>query len=381
METFRFHPLTLSFPRSEMEKRFLESYHEKNLSRLRLAMILGFFLYSIFAVLDSISVGPLWPKVWFIRFALVDPFLILVLALTFLFKKQAVKYYQPLVSSAILMAGFGILAMLAMIPAPAQYLYSQGLMLVLIYNYAFLGLRFIYASLNSFLIIIAFEVISTKINPLPTYAFINNNFFLISASIIGMAVSYYLERLNRENFIHSVSLRKMAEMDGLTGILNRNFFMAEVKEKLAKLSGFNGHGAFCLLDLDGFKEVNDCEGHIFGDELLRNFGCALKNKMRSTDLIGRVGGDEFGFFLEEIKNLDDLFNIFRKIKEEYNHINKTSNKSISFSVGCVYLATEQVELLQVYSLADKALLGVKKKKNSIEVINSKEEIILEKSFG
>ncbi|MGC8745256.1 MAG: GGDEF domain-containing protein [Candidatus Saccharicenans sp.] len=381
MDKVKLHPLKLSFPHPEIERKFLENYHQKNLPRLRVAIILGLFLYSIFAILDSLSVGPLWPKIWFIRFAVIDPFLILMLGATFFFKKQIIRYYQPFVSFIILMAGFGILAMLAIIPAPAQYLYSQGLMLVLIYNYAFLGLRFIYASFNYFLIIVAFEITSTKINPLPAYAFINNNFFLISASIIGMAVSYYLERLNRENFIHSVSLRKMAEVDSLTDVLNRKFFMEEVEEKLSRLPGFNGNSAFCLLDLDGFKEINDQLGHVTGDEVLRNFGQAIVKKMRSTDFIGRVGGDEFGFFFEQIKNLEDLYSIFRKIKEEYYNLNQKVLKPVTFSVGCVLLNTPSCEFLSVYTLADKALLQVKQKKNSIKIIDTEEKILLEKMFN
>lgn len=375
------HPLTLSFPRSDIEANFLKNYHEKNLTRLRVSLVLGLILYSLFAVLDSLSVGPLWPRIWFIRFALVDPILIIALVLTFVMKKVVVRRYQQVGSFVILAAGLGIVAMLAMIPAPAQYLYSQGLMLVLIYNYAFIGLRFIYASFNFILIIISFEIVSIGINPLPSYAFISNNFFLISGSIIGMAVAYYLEKLNRENFIHGVSLRKIAETDALTGVLNRGFFMEEAKEKLALMAAFDGHRAFCLLDLDGFKEINDRQGHVAGDEILKNFGRALTNKMRSTDLIGRVGGDEFGFFFEEVKNLWDLYSIFGKLKDEFSRINQAGERPASFSVGCLYLGPEPVELLSAYSLADKALLGAKRRKNSILIIDSRENVLQERIFN
>ncbi|MBC7365170.1 MAG: hypothetical protein H5U07_11640 [Candidatus Aminicenantes bacterium] len=75
---------TLSFQNRELEGKFLEDFHRRNLKRFRLALGLGLFLYSIFAVLDSVIVGSLWKKIWLIRFGLVDPVILIILVLSFL---------------------------------------------------------------------------------------------------------------------------------------------------------------------------------------------------------------------------------------------------------------------------------------------------------
>jgi diguanylate cyclase (GGDEF)-like protein len=374
-----YHLLTLSFQNRELEEKFLEDFHRRNLKRFRLALGLGLFLYSIFAVLDSVIVGSLWKKIWLIRFGLVDPFILIILALSFL--PGFYWYYQKAASVIILVAGAGILAMLALIAPPAQYLYSQGLMLVLIFNYAFVGLRFIYSSLNLLLIILGFEIISLFINPLPGYVFINNNFFLISANIIGMSVAYALEKLNRDNFLHHVSLKKMAEKDALTGLLNRSFFVEEMKNWIENSSEREHNAAFCFLDLDGFKGINDRFGHVVGDEILKSVGQAIFRRMRSSDLIGRLGGDEFGFFFPEIKSAEDLAGIFAKLKEEFTLLNKPTGIEVGFSVGGVIFGPEVKDFNQCYALADRTLLQAKKMKNTIIVINLQGEIILEKSLS
>ncbi len=367
--------LTLSFEDPDIEKSFLEYYHRSNVGRFRWGLVLGIFLYSIFAILDSVTVGPLWPKIWFIRFALVNPFLIL--SFIFSYRNLFIRHYQKFASAVILVGGTGILTMLAMIPAPALHLYSQGLMLVLIFNYAFIGLRFIYASINFLLIILGFEIISLKVNPLPLHVFINNNFFLVSANFIGMAVAYYLEALNRKNYLHSFSLKKLAEYDQLTGLMNRRFFIEEVKAQLEREQTAESPAAFCILDLDGFKGINDNLGHLVGDEILINFGLAVKNKLRSTDTVGRLGGDEFGFFFPEIKSPQDILNIFSKLKEGFENVNKRINQQINFSVGCVLIDRPDMDFIECYAIADRVLLKAKQKKNRLLAVDLGEKEIID----
>ncbi|MDI6844831.1 MAG: GGDEF domain-containing protein [Candidatus Saccharicenans sp.] len=373
-------PVTLTFRSPELEAKFLESYHQRVIIRFRWALLLGIFLYSIFAILDSVSVGAIWPKIWFIRFALVNPVMVACFILSFN-KKIIIRYYQEITSAVILVGGGGILAMLAIIPAPASYLYSQGLMLVIIYNYTFLGLRFIRASVNGFIIILGFETVSLVVNPLPGYVFVNNNFFLVSANLIGMAVSYYLEKLHRDNFLHTISLRQLAEVDSLTGLLNRGFFMDEVKRHLAREEAAGSRLSFCILDLDRFKEINDTLGHPLGDEILMSLGQAIRRKMRSSDLIGRLGGDELGFFFPGVRNENDLWNIFSKLKAEFQSINRGIESQVTFSVGCVLFGPEVRDLFRCYALADRALLRAKQDRDFIVVVDPEENPLLERRLS
>ncbi|MFL6246607.1 MAG: response regulator [Thermoanaerobaculia bacterium] len=90
----------------------------------------------------------------------------------------------------------------------------------------------------------------------------------------------------------SVALRDLyglATRDDLTGVFNRRFFISETERLLIEDTAVN----VILMDLDGFKHVNDTYGHLAGDEVLRDVGTALQSTTRSDDVVARFGGDEF----------------------------------------------------------------------------------------
>ncbi len=88
-------------------------------------------------------------------------------------------------------------------------------------------------------------------------------------------------------------LRKRALHDGLTGLLNRNAFLDLATEMLAERPRNGRGGALVLADLDHFKSINDTHGHPAGDKALRAFASVCTDTVRSTDLVGRYGGEEF----------------------------------------------------------------------------------------
>lgn len=102
-------------------------------------------------------------------------------------------------------------------------------------------------------------------------------------------------------------LRHQAEHDALTGLLNRSSFAARLESALATASDTT-----CLLivDIDGFKEINDSRGHEIGDRALMELGERMVSCVRSTDAVARLGGDEFGVIVEAagLKHIDALAN-------------------------------------------------------------------------
>lgn len=82
---------------------------------------------------------------------------------------------------------------------------------------------------------------------------------------------------------------RLASQDPLTGLSNRRYTESQIEARIAKATPF----CVLMLDLNGFKDVNDRYGHLVGDELLRQFAARLRSTLRATDLIGRWGGDEF----------------------------------------------------------------------------------------
>jgi diguanylate cyclase (GGDEF)-like protein len=92
-------------------------------------------------------------------------------------------------------------------------------------------------------------------------------------------------------------LRHLADHDALTGMLNRRGMDRALAQHVALGRRYGAQGALLLLDLDGFKAVNDSLGHAAGDELIVTCARALQERLRETDVLGRLGGDEFAVLL------------------------------------------------------------------------------------
>jgi diguanylate cyclase (GGDEF)-like protein len=89
-------------------------------------------------------------------------------------------------------------------------------------------------------------------------------------------------------------LREQAAHDGLTGCLNQRTFIERLDEEVSRARRSHRPLGFVMLDLDHFKKANDTYGHVAGDELLASLGAALRRSVRAGDIVGRIGGDEFG---------------------------------------------------------------------------------------
>ncbi len=92
-------------------------------------------------------------------------------------------------------------------------------------------------------------------------------------------------------------LVQLATHDAVTGLYNLRHFQEHLKGVLAQALRYDTSGALLLLDLDGFKHVNDHFGHRTGDQLLTNVAVLLQGRLRQTDLAARMGGDEFAVIL------------------------------------------------------------------------------------
>ena len=94
-------------------------------------------------------------------------------------------------------------------------------------------------------------------------------------------------------------LRRLATTDVLTGLANRRHFLERAAQELGRVRRYDTPSAFIMLDIDHFKRINDTWGHATGDAVLRSMAAVLAAAVRGTDLIGRLGGEEFGVLLPE----------------------------------------------------------------------------------
>ncbi|HAN78977.1 MAG TPA: hypothetical protein DCQ31_15035 [Bacteroidales bacterium] len=200
--------LSLRFNQS-IEHEFLQSYIDKSISVIRTGYWLGIFLYAIFGVLDIWIVPETKYIAWFIRFVIVIPVFLLLIALSYaqLFKK----YNQLLLIISAIVVGLGIVFMIAFSkPTELGYkFYYSGLILVLIWVYTFIRLRFWNSLLTGAVIVIGYEVVAVFIQKLTAgglqsenmHIFLNNNFFFISANVLGAFASFHIEKLHRKEFM------------------------------------------------------------------------------------------------------------------------------------------------------------------------------------
>ena len=112
--------------------------------------------------------------------------------------------------------------------------------------------------------------------------------------ILFVSLFPVLSRATRQIDSHMEEIEHQALHDSLTGLPNRVLFHDRIETALANARRTGGRAAVLLLDLDGFKEINDALGHASGDELLPELAARLRRTLRDTDTIARLGGDEFG---------------------------------------------------------------------------------------
>jgi signal transduction histidine kinase/CheY-like chemotaxis protein len=190
-------PLSLSFP-PDLEKAFLDDYFNKSLKQVRLTLLLGIFFYGIFGILDAKLMPDTKETLWFIRYAVITPSILSVIFFSYF--KVFRSYMQACLTIVITISGLGIIIMIAIAPPPINYSYYAGLILVLIFGYVFLRIRFIWATVAGWVIVLFYEIAAVWINETPFTILFNNNFFFISANFIGMFACYSIEYYSRRDF-------------------------------------------------------------------------------------------------------------------------------------------------------------------------------------
>jgi len=227
--------LTLSFS-GDLEQAFRDGYFQNSLWHVRLAFLMGIFLYGFFGFLDAWMVPDAKYMLWFIRYVIFVPYGIGIFL--FSFSRHFKKYMQVSIAFGVLISGLGITAMILIAPYPASYSYYAGLLLVFIYGYTFVKLRFIWASLTGWLIVIAYEIAAIWISPTPILILINNNFFFLSGNILGMFACYSIEYHTRKRFMQACLLEAekkkvtKANLDLENRVQERTFQLEIANEEL-----------------------------------------------------------------------------------------------------------------------------------------------------
>jgi diguanylate cyclase (GGDEF)-like protein/PAS domain S-box-containing protein len=174
-----------------------------------------------------------------------------------------------------------------------------------------------------------------------------------------------------------------ATHDALTGLVNRHEFERRLQECIDSGHRGDGQHVLCYLDLDHFKLVNDTSGHLAGDSMLREVAKLLRDAVRDSDTVGRLGGDEFGTLLigcplDKARQIaDDLC----RAVGEYRFVWKDKIFNIGVSVGLVEISRESGTLEELLAAADTACYVAKKQGSGRVVVYSARDEALARHTG
>lgn len=156
---------------------------------------------------------------------------------------------------------------------------------------------------------------------------------------------------------HELRLTYAANHDFLTGLLQKHHFEQEANRAIARHLREEKQLALCLLDLDSFKPVNDRFGHAVGDRVLKSIGLRLQKFFRNNDLVGRLGGDEFGILLENISAQTDVDQIMKSLRKAISAPIKADQHwvSVQLSAGHSIFPTDSASYTQLIQIADRRM--------------------------
>jgi len=190
---------------------------------------------------------------------------------------------------------------------------------------------------------------------------------LLSGSVVRDSagkVLYFIAQIQdiNEHKILLDRLERQAQQDYLTGLYNRRFFLEQGEMELARTQRYDKELSLFMLDIDHFKAINDTYGHATGDIVLQTLSHILRETLRSVDIIGRWGGEEFAILLPET-DAQEAAEIAERLREVIDHAKVTLTTGLllhfTVSIGIATLKDKDANIDILLNNADEALYQAK----------------------
>lgn len=361
----------LRFP-EPLESEFRADHLVASLRWARVCLLVAVGTSTGFAIIDHwmIHADNAIPDL--VRFGLQLPALFICLFATF--KPFYLRWYQFALQIGGPLFGIGTVLMASYAQPQHTALVGARILLVAFFFFFMSGLRMGQA-LRGNLIILAALVAAGILQLIPVEVATYLSFALVCANVIGTAGAYALEHANRTSFLERKLLVEIAELDGLTRLLNRQTFEARVRDAWQRAMQEKQAVTVIMVDVDHFKLFNDHYGHQAGDDCLRRVAAAVRSAvaMRPRDLVARYGGEEI-IAVVSGRTHADAHAIAERIVTavaalEIAHATSPDHRRVSVSVGA---ATQLPPITSSYDatvrLADGALYAAKRQGRNQSVV-------------
>lgn len=199
----------MSFKDDNLEQAYQDDHYHKSIFSIRLALLFAITLYALFGILDSQIIPDAAREAWIIRYAIFCPLAFLVYFLSYF--KNFRKFLRFSICFTALVAGIGIVVMIALAKPPGSDVYYVGLLLTTMFYFIFLRLNLAIASMLAWTVFIIYEFVAIWIKGSSTFILINNTFFFVAFIITGMMACYWIERSSRTGFIARKTISDQAE--------------------------------------------------------------------------------------------------------------------------------------------------------------------------
>lgn len=270
-----------------IRQEFVLWYRQAKAPQVRYVAFLTLALYLVYVAMEC-SVATTHRELRMFLHGVVVPASLLGVALM----SYSGRYYRPMLA-LLIGAPIGAVAFNLYFNAdqPDFAHYAPEMYLNLMWTFAVSGLTLRQATLTASTSA-ALMLIVTLGSSLQGVQCLNLMWILASYSF-GMLSAFLLERAHKTMFLHQSRLALSASVDGLTGVWNRARIDQFFADEVARAQRYGTPFSVILMDIDHFKSVNDTHGHTVGDSVLCQFARLLRENVRSTDRVGRLGGEEF----------------------------------------------------------------------------------------
>lgn len=183
-------------------------------------------------------------------------------------------------------------------------------------------------------------------------------------AVFYLVVTYLVSELKKAQ----KEEQRAARTDFVSGAVNARYFHELLQMEIVRIRRYPHPITIVYMDIDNFKLVNDLFGHNIGDDVLRSIASELKSQLRNTDIIARVGGDEFALLLPSTRQPEAEV-VLSKVRPNLLEAMKRRNWPVTFSMGAVTCMAPPYSAEQLISMADELMYEVKNStKNNVRFV-------------